>query len=213
MVNIRMQKGFAEPFSCIKWWLTLWCLWNGICRACLRFLILHQNGYRMLLSGGEAIHTEEASPEASVSGSSLTGTLRNSAFCGRQVGATSFPDTRKNFSSRGLETKATVALMKFGENVGIKSKPSWTYHRHQGNLETSTRPSEIPCKPSDVPCNLESSMRPSDIPCKPSAIPCNLETKNFLLLWFDWTISSWMCMSYLSACDKNVCSCVVVLAA
>lgn len=156
-------------------------------KACLRFLILHQNGYRMLLSGGEAIHTEEASPEASVSGSSLTGTLRNSAFCGRQVGATSFPDTRKSFSSRGLETKATVALMKFGENVGIKSKPSWTYHRHQGNLETPTRPSEIPCKPSDVPCNLESSMRPSDIPCGPKSISSkSWELPDELLVLGEW---------------------------
>lgn len=114
-------------------------------KACLRFLILHQNGYRMLLLGGEAIHTEEASPEALVSG-----TLANRASTLRHSGPTSFPHSRTSSSSQDLESKATVALMKFGENIGMNAKPSWAYNRHQGNVETLRVPSDDSCGPRSI---------------------------------------------------------------
>eukprot|EP00250_Pteridium_aquilinum_P001318 c11527_g1_i2 orf=151-1335(+) len=115
-------------------------------KACLRFLMLHQNGYRMLLLGGEAIHTEDMSG-ASVARSSFRGASTERAPGGRQMRPTSSPGTRNGFISGNLETKATVALMKFGQNVGVNSKPSWAYHRHQDNLESSTRTSNVPCVP------------------------------------------------------------------
>lgn len=118
-------------------------------KACLRFLILHRNGYRMLLYGGEAIHTEEASCGVPHIGSSFVGAMMDGGPVGRQTRQFSSPGARKSSLPGGLETKATLALMKFGENAGINTKPSWTY-RHQGNGENSTSPVNIPCIPKPV---------------------------------------------------------------
>ncbi|KAH7415341.1 hypothetical protein KP509_14G038600 [Ceratopteris richardii] len=106
-------------------------------KACLRFLILHQNGYKILLSGGEMVPMEEIN-------SMHSGAPRN----GRELSI-----------AGSLEVKAAQALAKFGKNAGVSSKPSWAHHRQQNNLEWSEISSDIvstmPNGLSSVPMSIQ----------------------------------------------------------
>ncbi|MCO5600700.1 hypothetical protein L7F22_054815 [Adiantum nelumboides] len=106
-------------------------------KACLRFLILHQNGYRMLLSGGEAVHVEEANSQL------LTETFKDRASGGRQSRTSSAPNILRGHLSGNIETKASMALAKFGERSGVNSKPSWTYLPHPKSVESFKMPSDM----------------------------------------------------------------------
>ncbi|KAI5077866.1 hypothetical protein GOP47_0007690 [Adiantum capillus-veneris] len=137
-------------------------------KACLRFLILHQNGYRMLLSGGEAVHTEGANFQ------SITETFMDRAS-GGQSKLSSSPDIKRGHLSGNLETKASMALTKFGERAGVTSKPSWTYHLHPKTFESASRPSDM------------HSNGPTDISSILSLIPNkNRELSEALLVFGEW---------------------------
>lgn len=138
-------------------------------KACLRFLILHQNGYRMLLYGGEAVHTEEASTQ------SITGTFADRSLNGGQSRPSSFTDMKGSYLSGNLETKASMALVNFGEKIGVTAKPSWAHHPHSVKIESSNRPSEM------------LSTRPTDTLSIPVSIfNRSLELPNELLVFGEW---------------------------
>ena len=67
----------------------------------------------MLLDGGETICKESGTQAQS--GSNFWGTMIDK----RQSNMRS--------SAGDLETKATLAMSKFRENIGINTKPSWAY--------------------------------------------------------------------------------------
>ena len=84
----------------------------------------------MLLDGGETICKESGTQAQS--GSNFWGTMIDK----RQSNMRS--------SAGDLETKATLAMSKFRENIGINTKPSWAYRRQ--SVSSFASGPTIPCK-------------------------------------------------------------------
>lgn len=128
-------------------------------KACLRFLILHRSGYRMLIDGGETRHVVGGSG-ASPQQSSFAGSLMERGTTGTQIrnfsaGYMGHVQATKSSLPQSLERKATLAMKKLGENLGINPKPSWVI-RSEKNTESSAEFKEISCTPNSIsPANWD----------------------------------------------------------